>query len=281
MKFGTDGVRGRAFDEVTEQLAFDLGRAAAEALPGPVVVGRDTRESGPAIAAALAAGAVFGGASVIDIGVAPTPAVAHVAATRGSGAMISASHNPWHDNGIKLFSRGGNKLSDAEQQKIERLVAGYDHAYVAEPDIVVDYQPLLVGEWVQSVVASVDGDLNGLKVVVDGANGAAAHVAASTLIDLGAEVSAIAIEPDGRNINEACGSTHPQLLQQLVADSQADIGIAFDGDADRLVCVDEQGRVVDGDQIMAIIATDLAERSKLTDNTVVVTVMSNLGFHRP
>lgn len=289
LRFGTDGVRGRAFDELSEELAWDIGRAAAKVLRGSeAVVGRDPRESGPLLRDAMAAGLVAGGVEPLDLGVAPTPAVAYVAARRGAiGVMISASHNRWHDNGIKLFTSTGTKLSDDDQAAIEqRLDAESIAPRAFTAPSAVSGRPILesiqadVGDWVRSVVATIDDDLTGLSVVLDAANGAASHVVAPALADLGAKVTAIAVEPDGRNINERCGSTHLDGLAAAVLDTGADMGVALDGDADRLVCVDHRGNVVDGDKLMAIVAVHLQAQARLRDDRVVVTVMSNLGLHR-
>ena len=281
-RFGTDGIRGRAFDELSTDLAFAIGRAAASVLGGSdAVIGADTRESGPALRDAIAAGLIAGGVRPLDLGVAPTPAVAFTAAARGAiGVMISASHNAWHDNGIKLFSSTGSKLSDDEQAAIEAELA--DAALATPPALdgpLASIQPD-VGAWVDEVVASARGRLDGLTVVVDAANGAASHVVAPALADLGADVTVLFNTPDGRNINDACGSTHPEALAAAVVERGADVGIALDGDADRLLCVDHAGRVINGDHLMAIIATDLRRRGALSDDVVVVTVMSNLGFHK-
>ncbi len=245
------------------------------------VIGADTRESGPALRDAIAAGLIAGGVVPLDLGVAPTPAVAFTAAARGAtGVMISASHNAWHDNGIKLFSAAGSKLSDDEQAAIEAVLAEDLLAPVpplAEP--IASIQPD-VAAWVADVAGTARCRLDGLTVVVDAANGAASHVVAPALADLGAAVTVMFNTPDGRNINEACGSTHPESLAAAVVEQGADIGIALDGDADRLLCVDHTGRVIDGDHLMAIVATDLRRRDALNDGVVVVTVMSNLGFHK-
>ncbi|MEM7096342.1 MAG: phosphoglucosamine mutase [Actinomycetota bacterium] len=288
IRFGTDGVRGRAFDELSEALAYEIGRAAALELQGDqAVIGRDTRESGPALRDALARGLADGGVEPLDLGVVPTPGVAFAAASRGAiGVMVSASHNAWHDNGIKLFTREGNKLSDGEQAGIEaRLDAATDtesaqDARQSDTAVTLASAQTDVGDWVRSVAGSVGNRLDRLRVIVDAANGAASHVVAPALADLGAEVTVLFNRPDGRNINEGCGSTHPQALAAAVVDQGADVGIALDGDADRLLCVDHLGRVVDGDRLMALLATGLRARGRLTDDVVVVTVMSNLGFHR-
>lgn len=282
LRFGTDGVRGRAFEELTPDLAYAIGRAAADVLGGvEAVVGRDTRESGPALRDALAAGLIDGGVRPLELGVIPTPAVAFVAAARGAfGVMISASHNPWFDNGIKLFTSDGNKLSDEAQQAIEQRLDELEGTSATERPAPLASIQSEAGAWVDSVKASVTTSFAGLTVVLDAANGAASHAVAPALVDLGAAVTVLANEPDGRNINEACGSTHPESLAAAVVSQGADLGVALDGDADRLVCVDHNGRTVDGDHLMAIIAGDLYRQGRLHDDVVVVTVMSNLGFHK-
>lgn len=283
LKFGTDGVRGHA-DELTDPFVFALGRAAARVLGGDrFVIGMDTRESGPRIERALRAGIEAEGRVVDLLGVVPTPAVAFLAADeQAPGAMISASHNPYADNGIKFFAAGGLKLPDAVEARLEaeldRLLAEGEVAPVLaagvdEPDLgrVESYEA--------AVVDSLEGRrLDGLRVVVDCANGAASHVAPEVLRRLGAEVIALHADPDGRNINEACGSTHPADLQAAVVAHEAPVGLAFDGDADRVLAVDETGTLVDGDQIIALCALDRRARGRLANDTVVITVMTNLGF---
>lgn len=290
LKFGTDGVRGVANVELTPELALLLGRSAARVLGGDRwYIGRDTRRSGGLLAAALAAGLASEGAEVCDLGVLPTPGVAHASALDDCpAAMISASHNPFGDNGIKLFAAGGRKLSDEVEAALESeltvLGAGGDaHVRPAgagvgtlatDPDAVARYRHRLT-------VDVLDGrDLAGLRVVVDTANGAASPLAVPVLTDLGATVTAIHDSPDGVNINERCGSTHPADLQDAVVSAGADLGLAFDGDADRVLAVDAHGTLVDGDEIIGICAIDRHERGLLTEDTVVVTVMSNLGFRQ-
>ena len=216
IKFGTDGVRGRAYEQVSLVDAFLIGRAAADVFGGTeAVVGRDTRESGPALTAALAAGLAAGGVTARDLGVAPTPAIAFVAGQRTAvGAVVSASHNPWFDNGIKLFSPQGTKLSDADQAAVEaRLAELADPPDTQLPDVpsaLLESIQHEIGSWVRAVSSSIDVRLDGLHVVVDCANGAASHVVAPALADLGAQVTALFNQPDGRNINEACGSNTPR-----------------------------------------------------------------------
>jgi phosphoglucosamine mutase len=286
LKFGTDGVRGEAFTELTAELVTALGRAAARVLPGDTfVVGRDTRESGPRLEAALVAGIVAEGASARLLGVAPTPAVAWVAAADGAlGAVISASHNPYRDNGVKFFGPGGRKLTDEQEYAVEtelrRILDDHASTRATGQGDVVDASADLA-RWADAVAGSIGGRrLDGLRVVVDCANGASSAVSPAVLESLGAHVHVLHAEPDGTNINHGCGSNHPEELRRVVVSDGADVGIAFDGDADRVVAVDGDGELVDGDQLLAIAAIDLAARGVLTDRSVVVTVMTNLGFRQ-
>lgn len=290
LKFGTDGVRGVANREITPELALDLGRAAARVLGGERwLIGRDTRVSGPLLAAALAAGLASEGADVDDLGVLPTPGVAHASAADGVGAaMISASHNPFPDNGIKLFAPGGRKLTDEVEERLEAELAalrgGDETRPRPEGADVGSIQADGTGHerYVDHLATNViEGrDLRGMKVVVDAANGAAARIAAGVFERLGAEVVVIHDAPDGRNINDACGSTHPESLQAAVIEHGAHAGLALDGDADRVLAVDASGALLDGDQIIGICAIDRHGRGRLAHDTVVVTVLSNLGFRR-
>ncbi len=282
LRFGTDGVRGHADTELTPTLVTALGRAAARVLgAGPVVIGRDTRISGPRLEADLAAGLAAEGLAVDNVGVVPTPAVAHASAVRGvTGAMISASHNAFDDNGIKFFAPGGRKLSDEVE---ERLEGELDHILHEEPVAATvvggEEDPSVGAAWVDAVVGSVpDQALAGLRLVIDCANGAASAWAPAALERLGASVEVIHASPDGRNINAGCGSTHPADLQARVVASGAAAGLAFDGDADRVLGVDHTGSLVDGDHLIAICALDRHRRRVLVGDTVVVTVMANLGF---
>ena len=305
LRFGTDGVRGVANTELTPEFALSLGRAAARVLGGSAfVVGRDTRRSGPLLSAAFCAGLMSEGVDVIDLGIVPTPGVAWVSAHLGvPAAMISASHNPYADNGIKLFSAGGRKLPDAVEESIESLLAdglgGHGPNGDGRNDRGDDRNggdlnvgglnvgtsrtaaTDLAGGYVNALAASIEGrSLNGLKVVVDCANGAASVIGPAVLTRLGATVIATHDHPNGTNINDGCGSTHPSSLQAAVVAAGADAGLAFDGDADRVLAVDHTGALVDGDQLLAMNAIDLRSRGRLTHDTVVVTVMSNLGFKR-
>jgi phosphoglucosamine mutase len=288
MKFGTDGVRGVAHEELTTEFAVRLARAAARVLGSngsrTVVIGGDTRESTPAFDAALTEGFRTEGIDVIRLGVVPTPVVAFEAQRIDAmGAMVSASHNPFHDNGIKLFAPGGTKLPDDVEARIEAelelLQTGHETpASVSALDSTVVEIDGTAG-YVDHVLRILEGRrLDGMRVVVDTANGAAAEVAPRALRSAGADVIVIADRPDGRNINAGCGATHPETVAAAVIEHGADVGIALDGDADRLIAVDHHGTVVDGDHVIGICALDLRARGLLAHDTVVVTVMTNLGF---
>lgn len=290
LHFGTDGVRGVANVDLTPELAVALGRAAARVLgvDRPFVVGRDTRRSGPMLEAALVAGLTSEGARVQLAEVVPTPAVAHLAQARDCpGAVISASHNPFPDNGIKFFSRGGRKLTDEEEAGIEAALGevltgalrapGREGADVGSVEVARDH----LSEYARYLEAALEGRrLDGLHVVVDCAHGAASAVAGKALHRLGAKVEVRNAEPDGTNINDRCGATAPEGLRAEVVAVGAQVGLAFDGDADRLIAVDEQGALVDGDHLLAIAALDRRRRARLPHDTVVATVMANLGFRR-
>ena len=292
LRFGTDGIRGVANRELTPELVTALGRAAARVLgtDRPFFVGRDTRRSGPLLEAALVAGLCSEGADVERVGVLPTPGVAHLAQLfDGPGAVISASHNPYPDNGVKLFARGGRKIADEPEARVEvelqRLVDG--GALGAEvglegADVGVARDRLdAAADYIAHLAAALgDRRLGGQSVVVDCGNGAASEVAPWALRVCEASVRVLHDQPDGTNINAACGSTDPTELQQAVVAAQAGSGLAFDGDADRVIAVDERGNLVDGDQMLAIIALDLHERGELRGDAVVATVMSNLGLRR-
>ena len=288
VRFGTDGVRGPANEVLTAEVALAIGRAAVRVFPAAeVVVGRDTRRSGLMLASATAAGVTAEGADAVLLDVVPTPAVAAASARRGiPGVMISASHNPFADNGIKLFGPGGRKLSDAEQARVEAEIAvllgpgphpgptGGGVGSVRQDSGALD-------EYAQGVVAATEGRrLDGLTMVVDCANGSNSVVGPQVLRSLGADVTVLSADPDGLNINDNCGSTHPDQLAAAVVERGAQLGIAFDGDADRVLAVDHTGAVVDGDHIIALCALDLRARGQLARNTVVVTVMTNLGFRQ-
>ncbi|MFD1859665.1 phosphoglucosamine mutase [Aeromicrobium camelliae] len=287
--FGTDGVRGLANRDLTAELAVDLSVAAAHVLGEAgafadqrptAVVARDPRASGEFLEAAVVAGLASAGVDVHRLGVVPTPGTAYLTALLAAdmGVMISASHNPMPDNGIKFLARGGQKLADEIEEAIERRLAEpWDRPTGAHVGRVGDSHAGL-GAYVKHLAGSVEERLEGLKVVLDCANGAAVEAAPEAFRTLGAEVVAIHAEPDGLNINEGCGSTHPEDLQRAVVELGADVGFAFDGDADRCLAVDAQGNLVDGDQILAILALRAQRDGRLAHDTVVATVMSNLGL---
>jgi phosphoglucosamine mutase len=282
LSFGTDGVRGVANTQLTPSFALDLGRTAARRLgSSQLVVGRDTRRSGPMLEAGFAAGAASEGATVHLLGEVPTPAVAHVCRVLGvAGAMISASHNPFADNGIKLFGVGGRKLTDDAEQQISSELAALDAPTRSGAAVgtIVDGSSL-IGHYREFLAGVLGGrSLGGLRIVVDAANGAASGLAGAVFDAAGARVTTIAANPDGVNINERCGATHPDALGVAVREHGADLGLALDGDADRLIAVDHRGNIVDGDQVMAALALDFRSRGVLRHDTVVVTVMTNLGF---
>ncbi len=286
--FGTDGVRGVANTELTCDLAYKLGRAGGFVLAKgkekvKVVVGKDTRVSGDMLEAALISGLMSVGCDIITVGVVPTPAVAYLTQKYGAdcGVVISASHNPVEYNGIKLFNKDGYKLDDELELNIEQYIDDIDK---------VDYHPIgcKVGkkihkhdaqrDYIEYLKSIINVDFKGLKVVLDCSNGAAYNVAPIVFDELGASVITINSRPDGNNINDKCGSTHPQSLQKSVLAHKADLGLAYDGDADRLIAVDENGNIVDGDHIMVLSAIHLKNKNKLAQDTLVVTVMSNIGL---
>jgi phosphoglucosamine mutase len=277
IRFGTDGVRGEAFSVLSEDVVRALGVAAAACLEGDTfLVGRDTRESGDRLQRAFAEGCASAGASIVDLGVVPTPAVAWLSqADELPAAMLSASHNPWQDNGIKLFAAGGRKLTDEQQDRIQAML---DSGVVPEP-IEPSVAPGKIDRYLDAVVGSIGGrTFGGTKVVLDCANGAASSTAGRVFELLGADVTVLAAEPDGRNINAGVGSTHPDFLAEAVVEHGAAVGFAFDGDADRVVAVGSDGSVVDGDRFLAMGAIDRRDHGLLPDDTVVITVMANLGF---
>ena len=288
--FGTDGVRGLVNEFLTPELAYHLGRAAAsyfgQSVERPTfLIGRDTRISGGMLENALASGICAVGGDVIILGEAPTPAIAYLVRQKGctAGVVISASHNPYPDNGIKFFDGNGFKLPDAVEDEIEKLCTASADDCLPRPtdgDIGrITYHQDWVEEYVNFVVSTSD-TLTGLKVVYDGAHGAASYVGPKILRQLGAEVVAINVKPTGTNINDNAGSTHLEGLQEAVLREGAQVGIANDGDADRCLMVDEKGQVLDGDQIMLLCGLHLKEQGKLKDNMIVGTVMSNIGFHK-
>jgi phosphoglucosamine mutase len=285
--FGTDGIRGVANTELTPELVVGLGRALVRTLREEgkdrpqILVGRDPRASGEMLEAALSAGVSSAGGDVVSAGVLPTPGVAFLTAetSADAGAMISASHNPVEDNGIKFFGPGGAKLTDDEEQRIEDLLAesADDRPVGAHIGRLRRDHELLV-RYVEHLASAANENLSNLHVVLDCANGAASHVAPFVLRRLGAQVDVLNAKPDGTNINAGCGSTYPDVVARAVVEAGADVGLAHDGDADRLIAADNEGNIVDGDVLLAILAADHQERTGL--ETVVTTVMTNLGFTR-
>ena len=286
LRFGTDGLRGRANVELTAELALRLGRAAAQVLgSGTWYIGRDTRRSGPMLEGAVAAGLAAEGADVRLLGVLPTPAIARLGLLDDAcGVVVSASHNPWEDNGLKLFGPGGRKLDAATEAAIESRLDALESAVpIGRAESVGSITRVDDGaaRYVDSVVGALEGrTLEGMSVVVDCGQGAATPVAGLALTRLGANVLVMHDQPDGRNINEGVGSIDPASMAQAVLSTGADIGLAFDGDADRLIAVDDLGNVVDGDRLMCLFALDLRRRDRLRHNMLVVTVMSNVGLQR-
>ncbi len=286
--FGTDGIRGAANTELSPELVVALGRAAARVLASPTfVVGRDTRRSGPMLQAALAAGLAAEGADVVDLGVLPTPAVAWMASRRQvPAAMVSASHNPFADNGVKIFAAGGLKLPDAVERSIEdelgAVLAGaprFGHLPAGLGVGRISAEPQVLDAYVDHLTSAIEGrDLRGMHVVLDCAHGAASAVGPAVFEALGARVTALACDPDGTNINDGCGSTHPEHAAATVVTEGADLGLAVDGDADRLLAVDHTGTLATGDELLALFALDMRSRGQLKADTLVVTVMSNLGL---
>ncbi|MER7173742.1 phosphoglucosamine mutase [Streptomyces mesophilus] len=292
--FGTDGVRGEANADLTAELALGLSVAAAHVLGeagsfeghrAVAVVGRDPRASGEFLEAAVVAGLASAGVDVLRVGVLPTPAVAYLTGALGAdlGVMLSASHNAMPDNGIKFFARGGHKLADELEDRIETV---YEQHRTGEPwerptgagvGRIKSYDEGF-DQYVAHLIGVLPNRLDGLKIVLDEAHGAAARVSPEAFARAGAEIVTIGAEPNGLNINEGCGSTHLDLLKAAVVEHGADLGIAHDGDADRCLAVDHEGTEIDGDQILAVLALALRERGQLRENTVVATVMSNLGF---
>ncbi len=285
--FGTDGVRGIANRDLTPELANQLAKASADIFikekKGTVVIGKDTRISGDLLEAAMISGFLAMGVEVITLGVIPTPAVAYT--TRklkaNMGVVISASHNPYEYNGIKFFNHEGFKLRDEIEEEIEDYIfnnKSTDKRPVGDGIgrlIEMEYPEKFYGDFVASTIKE---DIKGMRIAMDVAHGAAYKVAPETFRNLGAEVFVINDQPNGKNINDHCGSTHPEVLKDVVVENQCDLGISFDGDADRLIALDEKGEVVDGDQIMAICASFLKGKGELKKDTVVATVMSNIGL---
>lgn len=289
--FGTDGARGVANTELTCELAMNIGRAAAMVLTSDEVahptflIGKDTRISGDMLEGALIAGLCSVGANVKILGVVPTPAVAYLVSKykADAGIMISASHNPFEFNGIKLFNDEGFKLPDELEEQIESIVLDNTIPYkVCQGDDLgsVEYLSDAADEYIDHVVSTVDYDLKGMRIALDCSNGSSSRTAKKLFEKLGAECYMLFDHPDGININENCGSTHTETLQKFVRDNNLDAGLAFDGDADRCLAVDDHGELVDGDFIIAIIAADFKSRGLLKNDTVVGTVMTNMGFQK-
>ncbi len=288
--FGTDGARGIANSELTCELAMQIGRATAMLLSGAnrkrprVLIGTDTRISSQMLQSAIAAGFCSVGADVLILGVLPTPAVAFLVKEYGydAGVMISASHNPCEYNGIKIFKSDGYKLPDELEEQIEAIIL--DGTIIPEVKIGGDVGRIRSSDmprfdYIEHLLETVDCDFMGIKIALDCANGSASFTAPDLFTELGADFEILSAVPNGININRECGSTHTESLQRFVADNKCAVGFAFDGDADRLLAVDENGNVVDGDKIVAICAKYLKEKGRLKNHTAVVTVMTNLGFH--
>lgn len=285
--FGTDGIRGIANKDLTPELAFKVGRAGAYVLAkgkkGAILVGKDTRKSGDMLEAAITAGICSIGLDVISVGVVPTPAVAYLTKKYDAlgGVVISASHNPVEYNGIKFFNEKGFKLADEVEEEIEKYILN-DGEIPLRP-IKEEIGKVIVNnkayrDYIEHLKNTINNDLRGLKIAVDCGNGAVYKIAPELLKELGAEVIVVNDKPDGSNINVECGSTNPSVVQSLVLETKADIGLSFDGDADRLIAVDEKGDIIDGDHILAICGTYLHKNNKLKNNTIVGTVMTNIGL---
>lgn len=289
--FGTDGVRGVANKELTNELALSIGKAAAKVLAGElgrkptVMIGKDTRASGDMLEAALTAGLCSVGANVLAVGIVPTPAVAYLVERYGcdAGIMISASHNPCEYNGIKIFQSTGYKLDDAIEEEIEAIVLDNAEEIPMKTGGEVGnrlYCKTAVKDYVSHVVSTTDVRFDGMKIALDCANGSASVCAKDIFTALGARCYMLSDTPDGENINLNCGSTHPEELMQFVKGNDLDLGLAFDGDADRMLAVDENGELIDGDKIIAICAKRMKSEGTLAKDTAVVTVMSNMGFFK-
>ncbi|SHD75512.1 phosphoglucosamine mutase [Schnuerera ultunensis] len=285
--FGTDGIRGIANKDLTPELAFKVGRAGAYILSkgkkGRIVLGKDTRKSGDMLEAALTAGICSTGLDVISLGVVPTPAVAYLTKKYNAlaGVVISASHNPVEYNGIKFFNGNGYKLNDAIEEEVEKLIFNNEEIPLRPIKEEVG-QTIVEGEgcgyYIEHLKSTIEGDLKGIKVAVDCGNGALYKIAPKLLKELYGEIIVINDKPNGSNINVECGSTNPSMIQSLVLETKADVGLSFDGDGDRLIAVDEKGNIIDGDHILAICGTYLHNNGKLRNDTVVGTVMTNMGL---
>lgn len=287
--FGTDGIRGVANLELTPQLAYKVGRAAGYVLSkdkkGKVIVGQDTRLSGELLKAALVSGLMSIGLDVEVTGVIPTPGIAYLTRTGEylAGVVISASHNPFEHNGIKFFSADGYKLPDRVEDQIEELIFDDTKIYknATHADVgSMKYSEELLHKYEEYLIEISNVDLTGMKIAIDIGNGALYKIAQNVLEKLGAEVVVVNDKPNGMNINDNCGSTNPGIIQNLVLETKADMGMSFDGDADRIIAVDEKGNIIDGDHILAICATYLKEHGRLNNNTAVGTIMSNIGLKK-
>lgn len=290
--FGTDGVRGIANESLTPELALQIGRAAAKVLlreskssKPTILIGKDTRASGDMLEAALTAGFTSVGCNVLSVGVVPTPAVAYLVCKYGceAGVMISASHNPCEYNGIKIFQKTGYKLDDSIEEEIEAIILDNAEEIPVMTGGAIGnrlYCKTAVKDYVEHVVSTTSVRFDGLSIALDCANGSASVCAKEIFTSLGAKCIMLSDTPDGVNINLNCGSTHPEELMRFVKDAGLDLGLAFDGDADRMLAVDENGELVDGDKVIAICAKRMKDEGKLAKNTAVVTVMSNMGFFK-
>ncbi len=285
LSFGTDGVRGPAPEILNQRFVTCLATAASEILSADRwIIGRDTRESGPALSEAIMSAIRRNGSTAVDTGVIPTPVVAYLSNIENSGGVVvSASHNPWTDNGVKIFAPGGRKLRDEEQSMIEKrlneLLA--DTSAVTQQNVDPIQHPDPTDAWINSIVDALGNrTLEGAHLVVDCANGSASRIAEPLFRQLGARIDTINNEPDGRNINQGCGSTSPQMLAEIVKSSGADLGLALDGDADRLIAVASNGALIDGDKQLCLFAIDLDQRELLANRSVVITVMSNFGLRQ-
>ncbi|MBS1718112.1 MAG: phosphoglucosamine mutase [Armatimonadetes bacterium] len=289
LKFGTDGVRGVANKDLTPEFALNLGKAAGSTLRAQaggrplVILGRDTRISGPMLEASLAAGFSSVGVDVVSVGVVPTPTVSYLSRTHGFhlGGIVSASHNPAPDNGIKFVGPDGNKVSELFEKELEARLAAGEHEHAVGGDIGrLQSKELLADDYAAFVETIVPNGLKGLRIAVDAANGAASSLAPAILKRLGADIVVENANPDGVNINHGCGATHPETIQELTKESEADLGVAFDGDADRAIFSDSKGRLINGDRMIGIWAKFQKELGLLTPPSVVCSVMSNTGFER-
>jgi len=285
LSFGTDGVRGPAPEILDQKFVTCLALAATEVLAADGwIVGRDTRDSGPALAQAILSAIGRAGIPAVDCGVIPTPTVAHLSKVENSGGIVvSASHNAWTDNGVKIFAPGGRKLLDKEQEMIEKRLDELlsETTSIPEPSSTPKQHPDPTESWINSITEAIENrSLDGAHVVIDCANGSASYIAEPLFRRLGAKVDLINAQPDGRNINQDCGSTHTESLSKIVQSTGADLGLALDGDADRLIAIASNGELIDGDRQLCLFATDLDQRDMLLNKSVVITVMSNFGLRQ-